>query len=155
MRRSGTGPVRRLFSARNVLAGLLAAMAVGQASDIDGFETALAGYRAVPGDVLGQLARLVVAVEALAAVALVRRWRAGEALALSVAGLWTAAGVEAFARGLTLRNCGCFGTQLQQPLRWWVLVEDAEFVALAAWVLVQARRRRASALATAEASEAA
>jgi len=155
MRRSGTGPVRRLFSARTVLAGLLAAMAVGQASDLDGFEAALAGYRAVPGDVLGQAARLLVAVEALAAVGLVRRWRGGEVLALSVAGLWTAAGVEAFARGLTLRNCGCFGTQLQQPLRWWVLVEDAEFVALATWVLLQARRRKATAFATPEPSEAA
>ncbi|MDQ3945869.1 MAG: hypothetical protein M3357_12100 [Actinomycetota bacterium] len=155
MRRSGTGPLRRLFSARTVLAGLLAAMAMGQASDLDGFEAALAGYRAIPGDVLGQAARLLVAVEVLAAAALVRRWRRGEVLALSVAGLWTAAGVEAFARGLTVRNCGCFGTQLQQPLRWWVLVEDAEFVALATWVLLQARRRRTTAFATPEAAEAA
>ena len=143
MRRSGNGPVRRLFSARTVLAGLLAAMALGQASDLDGFEAALAGYRAIPGAVLGHTARLLAALEAVAAVALIRRWRGGEVLALTIAGLWTAAGVDAFARGLALRNCGCFGTQLRQPLRWWVLVEDAEFVALATWVLLQARRRQA------------
>jgi Methylamine utilisation protein MauE len=143
MGRIGTGHSRGLPSARTVLAGLLAAMAVGQASDLDGFEASLAGYRVVPGALLGPSARLLVVAEAVAAVALIRRWRGGEVLGLTVAGLWTVAGVEAFARGLSLRNCGCFGTQLAQPLRWWVLVEDAEFVALATWVLVQARRRRA------------
>ena len=141
MRRSGDSRARRFLSARTVLAGLLAAMALGQASDLDGFEAALAGYRAVPEAVLAHATRLVVAMEAIAAVALVRRWRGGEVLALTVAVLWTGAGVEAFARNLSLRNCGCFGTQLQQPLRWWVLIEDAEFIGLAAWVLLQARRR--------------
>jgi len=143
MGRIGTGRTGRLPLARSVLAGIMAAMALGQASDLDGFEASLAGYRAVPGALLGPAARLLVIAEAVAAVALIRRWRGGEALGLTVAGLWTVAGVEAFARGLSLRNCGCFGTQLQQPLGWWVLVEDAEFVALATWVLLQARRRRA------------
>ena len=149
MGRIGTGHRRRLPLARSVLAGIMAAMALGQASDLGGFEASLAGYRVVPGGLLGPVARLVVIAEAVAAVALIRRWRGGEALGLVVAGLWTAAGVEAFARGLSLRNCGCFGTQLQQPLGWWVLVEDAEFVALATWVLLQARRRRAEVTATA------
>jgi hypothetical protein len=116
-------------------------MALGQASDLKGFETALAGYRVVPGTVLAPAARAVIALEAVAALALLRRWRGGEILALAAAVAWSAAGVEAFARGLALQNCGCFGTQLRQPLRWWVLLEDAEFLALAGWVLVQARRR--------------
>ncbi len=141
MRRSGGGRARRWLSARTVLAGLLGAMALGQASDLKGFEAALAGYRVVPGAALGPTARLLVGAEALAAVALVRRWRGGEVLAVPVAVAWSTAGVEAFLRGLALRNCGCFGSHLAQPLRWWVLVEDAEFLALAGWVLVQARRR--------------
>lgn len=141
MRRSGGGRAGGWLSARTVLAGLLGAMALGQASDLKGFETALAGYRVVPGTVLAPAARAVIALEAVAALALLRRWRGGEALALAAAVAWSAAGVEAFARGLALQNCGCFGTQLQQPLRWWVLLEDAEFLALAGWVLVQARRR--------------
>ena len=116
-------------------------MALGQASDLRGFEAALAGYRVVPDAVLGPAARLLVGVEAVAAVALVRRWRGGEVLALAAAVAWTTAGVTAFGRGLSLQNCGCFGTQLQQPLRWWVLLEDVEFLALTGWVLVQARRR--------------
>lgn len=141
MRRSGDGRAGRWLSARTVLAGLLGAMALGQASDLDGFETALAGYRVVPGAVLGPAARLLVGAEAVAAVALVRRWRGGEVLAVAVAVAWSTAGVEAFLRGLSLKNCGCFGSHLQQPLRWWILVEDAEFLALAGWVLLQARRR--------------
>lgn len=48
--------------------------------------------------------------------------------------IWSALAVQAFARGLAVENCGCFGVHLGQSLRWWVLLEDAEFVALAAWV---------------------
>lgn len=44
-------------------------------------------------------------------------------------------GIQAFARGLALDNCGCFGVYAAQPLRWWVLVEDVEVVALAVWVV--------------------
>jgi hypothetical protein len=54
---------------------------------------------------------------------------------------WSALGLEAFARGLVLHNCGCFGVHLGQPLRWWVLAEDAEFVALAAWVRASLSRQ--------------
>ncbi len=140
MRRSGDGRAGRLLSARTVLAGLLGAMALGQASDLDGFEAALAGYRVVPGAVLDPAARLLVGLEAVAAVALLRRWRGGEVLAVAAAVVWATAGVTAFARGLSLQNCGCFGSHLQQPLRWWILVEDAEFVALAGWVFLQSRR---------------
>ena len=99
MRRSGDGRAGRWLSARTVLAGLLGAMALGQASDLDGFEAALAGYRVVPDAVLGPAARLLVGVEAVAAVALVRRWRGGEVLALAAAVAWSTAGVEAFAPG--------------------------------------------------------
>ncbi|MGH9001853.1 MAG: hypothetical protein ACRDYV_01875, partial [Acidimicrobiia bacterium] len=68
MRRSGdVGRAGGWLPARTVLAGLLGAMALGQASDLDGFETALAGYRVVPDDLLGPAARLVVGVEAVTA----------------------------------------------------------------------------------------
>ncbi|MGH8975586.1 MAG: MauE/DoxX family redox-associated membrane protein, partial [Acidimicrobiia bacterium] len=90
--------------------------------------------------VLDPAARLLVGLEAVAAVALLRRWRGGEVLAVAAAVVWATAGVTAFARGLSLQNCGCFGSHLQQPLRWWILVEDAEFVALAGWVFLQSRR---------------
>jgi len=46
----------------------------------------------------------------------------------------TALVLQAFARGLALHNCGCFGVHPGQPLPWWGLLEDAEFVARAGWV---------------------
>ena len=55
-------------------------------------------------------------------------------VAVAVAVGWTILGTQAFVRGLAVDNCGCFGVHLAQPLRWWVLLEDAEFVALAWWV---------------------
>lgn len=66
-------------------------------------------------------------------MALLRHRRSGSLLALAVAMIWSALAVQAFARGLAVENCGCFGVHLGQSLRWWVLLEDAEFVALAAW----------------------
>ncbi|WP_331283887.1 MauE/DoxX family redox-associated membrane protein [Streptomyces sp. H39-S7] len=38
---------------------------------------------------------------------------------------WTAMAVQAYARGLAVVNCGCFGGHLSQPLPWIVLVQDA------------------------------
>lgn len=86
----------------------------------------------------GFLAMTIVLVEALSGGGLVARREAirriGSAGALAVAVGWTILGAQAFARGLPLENCGCFGVHLAQPLRWWILVEDAELVALARWV---------------------
>jgi hypothetical protein len=60
---------------------------------------------------------------------------------VAVAVVWSLLAAQAFARGLAVGNCGCFGVRLGQPLRWWVLVEDAEFVALAVWVRRQVTQR--------------
>ena len=73
---------------------------------------------------------------------LARRVRPSARTALAVLLLAMAAGqlsdvggfVRILATYLALHNCGCFGVHLGQPLQWWVLLEDAEFVALAAWV---------------------
>lgn len=68
------------------------------------------------------------------------RRRRAASIAVAVAVAWSALGVQAFARGLVLDNCGCFGVYAAQPLRWWVLVEDAQFVALAVWVRARVQR---------------
>jgi hypothetical protein len=54
--------------------------------------------------------------------------------------VWAILAAQAFARGLVLDNCGCFGTYLAQPLRWYVLVEDA-LMQLYAWLLSHGLRR--------------
>jgi hypothetical protein len=133
---------RRWPSARTLLAVLLLAMAAGQASDPGGFSRILDAYRVFPGPLATVAAFALVALETMAGVALLWRRRCGAALALAVAMAWTVLVAQAFARALPLANCGCFGVHLGQPLRWWVLVEDAEFIALAAWVHWAQRRAR-------------
>lgn len=140
---TGRGP------ARTVLALLLLAMAAGQAGDPAAFARILDTYRMFPGGSETVAAGLLLAGEVVAGVALLRASRYGGALALTVALAWTVLGVQAFARSLRLDNCGCFGVHLAQPLRWWVLVQDAYFVGLAAWV-VRADRRKNTALTAAE-----
>ena len=53
--------------------------------------------------------------------------------------LWSTLAVQAFARGLALDNCGCFGVYLAQPLRWWVLLQDAALLGYSALLLRAAR----------------
>lgn len=113
-------------------------MAAGQLSDVAGFVDVVATYRVGGTAVAGLVAAVLVGGEAVAGVGLLAadpaRRRRAATLAVVVAGFWSLLAVEAFARGLALENCGCFGVHLAQPLRWWVLVEDAELVALTLWV---------------------
>lgn len=124
--------------ARLVLGLLLLAMAAGQLTSLGTFADALRGYRLL-GDAAEAFAYAIPAVEAASGLAVLLRRRAGGLLGLTVAGFWTGLASQAFARGLELDNCGCFGRYLAQELRWWILIEDAEFLLLAAWVAVRQR----------------
>lgn len=131
--------------ARRLLAVLLVAMAAGQLSDLRGFVDIVASYQ-IGGGTLAALAVVALIVgEAAGGVGLLAadhaRRRRAAGLALAVAVVWSLLAVQAFARGLAVDNCGCFGVHLGQPLRWWVLVEDAELIALALWVRGQMPRR--------------
>lgn len=106
-------------------------MAAGQLASLDEFGEALASY-----DMLGRLVPAaqfgLPTLEALVALGLLLASRlppvAAKAAGLAgvlVALLWATLGVQAFARGLVVENCGCFGAYLTQELRWWVLLEDA------------------------------
>ena len=121
-----------------IFAPLLLAMAAGQLSDVRGFERILGEYR-VLGSAVSALAVAVPAAEVLVGLALLLHRRLPYRLrivaavgGLAVALFWSGLAVQAFARGLTLENCGCFGVHLGQELRWWILLEDAEFLLLAA-----------------------
>lgn len=129
--------------ARLALAVLFFAMAAGQLSNVSGFIDIMASYGLGGTPLAGFAATALIAGELTAAVGLVswtpaRRHRAAS-VAVAVALAWGVLGIQAFARGLALDNCGCFGVHAGQPLRWWVLIEDLEFVALAWWVRVKAR----------------
>ncbi|MGH3311400.1 MAG: MauE/DoxX family redox-associated membrane protein [Streptomyces sp.] len=60
----------------------------------------------------------------------------------AVALVWAGLAAQAYARGLDVGNCGCFGRYLTQPLRWFVLVEDALMLLYAAVLLRQTRGLR-------------
>jgi hypothetical protein len=144
-----------------IFAPLLLAMALGQLASLTEFEESLAGYR-VFGGLTWVVAVALPAAEILSASGLLFRRRIAPSLAraaavggLIVAVLWTALAVQAFARGLSLENCGCFGAYLVQELRWWILLEDAEFLILAgfsAWAVGLRLRRRRRSVATGEPS---
>lgn len=134
--------------ARLVLAGLLFAMAAGQLSNPAGFVDIVASYRIGGTAFAATGAAELIAGELAGAVGLVttspsRRHHAAS-VALAVAVTWSVLGMQAFARGLDLDNCGCFGVHLGQPLRWWVLAEDVEFIALAWWVRARSPTRTAT-----------
>lgn len=150
---AATASVRRRSPARILLAVLLVAMAVGQLSDVGAFARILGTYRVLPGDLTTLAAWVLIATEALAGVALLRGAGGGATLATAVAVIWTVLGTQAFVRGLPIANCGCFGVHLGQELRWWVLLEDAEFIALAAWVRRGGRRGSRSSDQTAAGSD--
>lgn len=110
-------------------------MALAQASDLSGFHDVIREYE-VGRALAWPLVLVLVAGAAVGGIGLIldRRPRVSAVVALTVAVLWSALAAQAFARGLALDNCGCFGVHLAQPLRWWILLEDAWFVGLAAWV---------------------
>jgi hypothetical protein len=112
-------------------------MAAGQLASIDEFGTALESY-----DLLGPLTPAaqfgLPVVEILVAVGLlVSRVlppfasRSAGLAGVLVALMWATLAVQAFARGLVVENCGCFGAYFAQRLRWWVLLEDAYLLLLA------------------------
>ena len=115
---------------------LLVGMAAGQLASFDALRRALGAY-----DLFGDAAStavVVVVFELAAALGLLASasvprsiGRAAGIAGLGVAGFWSALAAQAFARRLELDNCGCFGAYLAQPLRWWVLIEDAYMLVLA------------------------
>jgi Methylamine utilisation protein MauE len=116
---------------------LLAGMAVGQLASLDAFEDALATYE-LPGGMHWAAVVGLPALEVLAALGLLAPGvlprpaaRTAGVLGIVVAVAWTTLAVQAFARGLAVENCGCFGAYLVQELRWWVLLEDAYLLLLA------------------------
>jgi hypothetical protein len=139
-----TAALRRPPAAALLYGLLLAGMAAGQLASLDEFGAALASY-----DMLGRLVPAaqfgLPTLEALMGLGLLlsgrippRAARAAALGGLLVALVWTTLAAQAFARGLVVENCGCFGAYLPQSLRWWVLLEDAYLLLLAllaAWSL--------------------
>lgn len=131
---------------RVALGVLLTAMFLGQVSDLDGFVRILRDYQL--GDGMARvLAGFLVIGEGLAGSSLL--WPRASAphiaidvhlsaggFAILVALTWSVLAVQAFARGLAIPNCGCFGVYFGQRLSPWILVQDVSFVS---WAFIVAR----------------
>ncbi|MFQ5380449.1 MAG: MauE/DoxX family redox-associated membrane protein [Dehalococcoidia bacterium] len=136
---------------RTLLAALLIAMALGQASDFAGFVEIVETYRVGWGSIEPLFAGAVLGLELASGLVLIggrrlidgRLLLAAAAAALIVTVGWSLLAVQAFVRGLDIANCGCFGVHFGQSLRWWVLLEDAEFILMAGWTLRGVRRAAA------------
>lgn len=126
---------------RYYLGGLLALMALGQAVSWDAYSAALDTYGIGPLGTTTAVTLFAGEVMVAAGLVLGLRPRATAIGAVIVTALWSALAVQAFARGLFVPNCGCFGRFLSQELRWWVLLEDVAFVGYA---LLHLRRVLAS-----------
>ncbi|THA27200.1 hypothetical protein E4198_23395 [Streptomyces sp. RKND-216] len=133
---------------RLVLGVLLVAMALGQLFSFGAMPDILSSYGVTGGAASTVLAVALVAAESAGGVWFLVRPRSRALTPVwiytGVSVLWAALAVQAFARGLELDNCGCFGVYLSQPLRWFVLVEDALMLLYAAMLLRGARRHQAN-----------
>lgn len=134
-----------------VLGGLFLTMAVFQLADLSGFVGVLETFQ------LGGAGLAWVSAAALLGGELVsggwlliapgRRPLLPALVFAATSMIWSALAAQAFARGLVLDNCGCFGVYLAQPLRWWVLVQDAALLGYSALLLRAAIRAAISPVA--------
>ncbi|MGI5149339.1 MauE/DoxX family redox-associated membrane protein [Plantactinospora sp. CA-294935] len=132
---------------RTVLGAVYTAMAVGQMVSWSRMPDVLSAYDVAPRGALPWLAGGLIAAELVAGLWLLSRPRS-TALApvwvyTVVSLVWAGLGLQAFLRGLTVDNCGCFGVYLTQRLGWFVLAQDALLLGYAALLVRTARRARA------------
>lgn len=132
---------------RIVLGAVYAAMAAGQLASVDRMPTILAAYGLVDGAAAAALAVALIAGELVCGLWFLARPRS---LALppvwvytAVSLVWSTLAVQAYVRGLTVANCGCFGEYLPQRLGWFVLAQDALTLLYAGLLLRGVRRSTA------------
>lgn len=129
---------------RIVLGTVYTAMAIGQLASFGHMPGILAAYGLVDGAGATALAVALIAGELVAGVWFLARPRS-KALApvwvyTCVSVVWTVLAVQAYARGLSVDNCGCFGIYLTQRLSWFVLLQDA-LTLLYAGILIRSAHR--------------
>jgi hypothetical protein len=139
-------PTRRGVVLARLLGAMFTAMAAFQLADLAGFVGVLETFR-LGGPAAGVLAVSLLVGELVSGLWLLIAPRRRPLVPAVVFGLvsvlWTALATQAFARGLVLDNCGCFGVYLAQPLRWWVLLQDAALLGYSVLLLRAATRASA------------
>ena len=110
--------------------------------DISGFAAVVGSYQVLPAGLHLPTAVAIMLAELVLAVWLISGWRlllgAAAALLLHLAYLaWSLVGVL---RGLSIPNCGCFGTFWPRPLGWATVAEDAVLSLLCGLLILIAPR---------------
>ncbi|MBT2450387.1 hypothetical protein J7F03_25585 [Streptomyces sp. ISL-43] len=128
---------------RIVLGAVYTAMAIGQLASFRHMPAILSAYGLVTGGAATALAVGLIVGELVCGIWFLARPRS-KALApvwvyTAVSVVWTVLAAQAYARGLTVANCGCFGIYLTQRLSWFVLLQGA-LTLLYAGVLLRAAR---------------
>jgi uncharacterized protein (DUF427 family) len=131
---------------RIILGAVYTAMVAGQLASWSAMPEILAAYRVVDGPAAWLLTGALVLGELVAGVWFLARPRS---LALApvwgytaVSLVWAGLGLQAYVRGLTVENCGCFGLYLSQPLSWFVLAQDGLLLMYAAVLIRSGLRAR-------------
>ncbi|MGW0916789.1 MauE/DoxX family redox-associated membrane protein [Streptomyces sp. NPDC002784] len=129
---------------RIVLGTVYTAMGVAQLASFGDMPRILSAYGLVTASAATVLAVALIAGELVCGIWFLARPRSKALVpvwvftAVSVA--WSLLAVQAYARGLTVANCGCFGVYLTQRLSWFVLAQDALMLCYA-WLLLRAARK--------------
>ncbi|MEU0722798.1 MauE/DoxX family redox-associated membrane protein [Streptomyces sp. NPDC006140] len=129
---------------RIVLGTLYTAMAIGQLASFEHMPRILSAYGLVTGPAANVLAAALIVSELVCGIWFLARPRS-KAMApvwayTGVSAMWTVLAAQAYARGVTAANCGCFGIYLTQRLSWFVLLQDALTLLYAAVLIHSARR---------------
>jgi len=109
------------------LATLFALSAAMKFAELDQFAAALENYRLLPPILVAPAARVIPAMEAMAALGILLPAARTDASLLMAAllAIFTAAIAINLARGRTEIDCGCFGPVLRQTLSGWLLARNA------------------------------
>ena len=142
-----SGRARYVLAVRWFFTALLLASAIGKLLDMPGFAAVVGTYEVFPEPLLLPLG-LVLALFELG-IGLWLIWGrllvwAALVIVLLHAGYLAWLGL-AYARGLDIPNCGCFGVFLARPLTPWMFVEDGLLLAAALVLLRGLRRERGTA----------
>jgi Methylamine utilisation protein MauE len=127
------GPLLFVFEAAAALAGalLFARAAVFKLRDVEAFADTLAAYRILPIDLVEPVARILPALEAACALALLAPWTrsAGEFAAAGLLTVFALAMAVNLMRGRRDIDCGCGDPSRRQPLAWSLVTRNLTFAA--------------------------
>jgi len=128
---------------RLVLGTIYLVMAVGQLASWSDLPQIFGAYDVTPDAGVRVLASGLIAGELICGIWFLG-WPRSHALTPAwmytmVSLTWATLGTQAYFRGLSIPNCGCFGRYLSQELSWFVLAQDVLLLAYAVVLFVTAR----------------